>query len=112
MNMRTVICTVFFLSLFIPACHRKTVPVISERTSFPEAPAPARPVISQGGPEMIAAGKTIYDGKCNRCHDLKSTDAYTADSWKPILKRMIPMAKLNDDEAKQVSAYVLFHSKK
>jgi polyhydroxyalkanoate synthesis regulator phasin len=32
--------------------------------------------------------------------------------WDNILKSMIPKAKLNDDEAKQVAAYVMEHAKK
>ncbi|MEI9809973.1 MAG: cytochrome c [Bacteroidota bacterium] len=56
--------------------------------------------------------KTIYEGKCIRCHDMKPVDAYTPDRWTSILKSMIPKTRLNDEQARQVTAYVMANAKK
>lgn len=97
---------------FVMSCQKKAVPVIAERTQFPDAPKSTEPVINISSPEFIAAGKTLYKGKCNRCHDLKKPDAYTAERWTSILQTMIPRARLSDEQAKQVRAYVVANAKK
>lgn len=60
------------------------------------------------------AGQAIYDagGKCTKCHKPKNVGAYTPEKWTGILNKMIPKAKLNDNEAKLVTAYVMLHAKK
>jgi mono/diheme cytochrome c family protein len=58
------------------------------------------------------AGKTIYDGKCAKCHKPKDVAAYTPERWTGILNKMVPKAKLDDEETKQVTAFVMVNSKK
>jgi len=99
-------------SLFITACRRKTAPTITERTTFPESPKTVRPAIVENTPEFIAAGKAIYEVKCNRCHDLKKPIEFTTGRWSSILKTMIPRARLNDEQAKEITAYIMANAKK
>ncbi|HVZ57789.1 MAG TPA: hypothetical protein VG870_14115 [Chitinophagaceae bacterium] len=106
-------------SLFILACHKKTVP---EKTAV-QQPAPQvsqqAPVAQQSTTTQPAAtdaslaelGKTVLSTKCTKCHGLKNPGDFTAQRWDGILKSMIPKAKLTDDEAKQVTAYVLANAK-
>jgi hypothetical protein len=101
----------FVVSIFF-SCQRKTTPVITDRTSFPEAPKPTNTPLEANSPEFIAAGKVIYTGKCSRCHDMKEPSAYTAERWPSILKSMIPKAKLNTEQANQLTAYVMANTKK
>jgi mono/diheme cytochrome c family protein len=108
----SIMLSVLFLIFTLGSCHKKTVPVITARTNFPEAPKSTKPAISPATPEFIAAGKQVYEGNCNRCHDLKAPDAYTAERWDGILKSMIPKARITDDQAKQVTAYVRANAKK
>lgn len=61
--------------------------------------------------DMATAGKTIYTTRCAKCHAAKDVTAYTSERWDGILKSMIPKAHLNDDEAKQVTAYVKANAK-
>lgn len=62
--------------------------------------------------EQLAAGHTIYTTKCSKCHDAKDIAAFDIKSWKGILEDMIPKAKLNEEEAKNVTAYVMANAKK
>jgi cytochrome c5 len=56
-------------------------------------------------------GKTVYVTKCNTCHALKNPGDYTISQMNSILKAEIPKAKLNSQEADQVTAYLLANSK-
>ncbi|HEY6503355.1 MAG TPA: hypothetical protein VIZ28_05215 [Chitinophagaceae bacterium] len=96
----------------IAACHKKTVPIVSSRTDFPEPPKSTQPVTNLNTPEFIAAGKTLYGGKCNRCHDLQDPGSYNEERWALILKSMIPKARLSSEQANQVTAYVMANAKK
>ena len=100
------------LAGLILACHKKTVPEISSRTEFPPPPKSSMPSLPANSPEAIAAGKTIFETRCNRCHDLKIVDVYTAERWTTILQTMIPRARLNEEQAKQVRSYVMANAKK
>jgi cytochrome c5 len=105
--MKTTII-ILILAIVVFACHRKTVAssdniVISNKKNNETK-------ISNS--EVVSAGQTLYTSRCGRCHGLKKTENYTAQQWDNILKTMIPKAKLNDDEAKQVISYVMEHAKK
>jgi cytochrome c2 len=93
------------------ACHNKTVPEISRRKNFPAAPGSAQLPVDNS-PETIAAGKIVFETKCNRCHELKETRIYTTERLTSILRRMIPRAKLDPEQAKQVTSYVMANAKK
>lgn len=100
--------TILILAIIVFACHRKTVAssdniIISNKTDTETKVA---------NPEVASAGQTVYTNRCGRCHYLKTVQDYTTQQWTNILKSMIPKAKLNDDEAKQITAYVMEHAKK
>ena len=60
------------------------------------------------------AGKAIYDtgGKCTKCHKPKDVANYTPEKWVGILDKMVPKAKLDAEETKLVTAYVMVNAKK
>jgi mono/diheme cytochrome c family protein len=102
------IITILILTIIVLACHRKTIAssdniIISNKTNSTTKPN------SNAG--TASAGQTIYTNRCGRCHGVKKTENYTQQQWENILKRMIPKARLNDEEAKQVTAYVMEHAK-
>ena len=105
-----VICIAF--SVVMVACHKKAVPTVTTRTEVP--PPPAKPEVTT--PVFAAAdaeaGKPIYETKCARCHGAKDVTAYTTTRWEGILRSMIPKAKLDDNETRQVTAYVMVNAKK
>jgi cytochrome c5 len=105
--------TIFFACGIITlACHKKTVPEITARTEFPPAPKSSVQPTVENSPEAIAAGKILFETRCNRCHDLKVVDGYTPERWASILQTMIPRARLNEEQAKQVRSYVLANARK
>lgn len=95
----------------IIACSPKST------TSATTKPATTTPVVEKPVTEapkssdMVNAGKLVYEAKCGRCHGLKTTTHYTQERWKNILVYMIPKANLNEDEARQVTAYVNANAK-
>ena len=114
---RTSMSKKFFIPFLIlvvcsTACHNKAVPVISSRTEFPPAPKSSSQSLVENSPEAIAAGKIIFETRCNRCHDLKVIDVYTTARWTTILQTMIPRARLNEEQAKEVRSYVMANAKK
>jgi cytochrome c5 len=102
--------TLVIIAVIVFACHRRTIAssddiVISNKTNTESKKA-------IGSSEAISAGQIVYSNRCGRCHYLKTARDYTPQQWENILKSMIPKAKLNDDEAKQVTAYVMANAKK
>jgi len=107
--MKTAI-TLSIIAVLVFACHRKTVAssdsIIISNKNNTETKAPT------SSPELTSTGQSIYTNRCGRCHGLKKTENYTSQQWDNILTTMIPKARLNEEEAKKVTAYVLEHSKK
>jgi mono/diheme cytochrome c family protein len=108
--MKKIILLFCTCSIIVLACHKNTMPTVTTRTDFP--PAPKTPHLPENSPEAIAAGKTLFETRCNRCHDLKDPKGYSSERWTPILQSMIPKARLNEEQAKEVSSYVMTNSKK
>ena len=68
-------------------------------------------ITAQYSPQQLESGKTIFTGNCAKCHKLKEPESRTPEQWNKVLKRMIPKAKLSDDDGKLVRAYLIANSK-
>src|SRR5258706_2598444 len=111
MKMKKIVVS-FSGVLLILACHKRAVPEITSRTTSRPAPRSSVQPTVENSPEAIAAGKIIFETRCNCCHDLKVVDGYTPERWISILQIMTPRARLNEEQAKQVRSYVMANAKK
>jgi uncharacterized membrane protein len=97
-------------TLIFMSCHNKSVPTVATRTEQPAAPAkPAEPVVSAAD---LEAGKVVFTTKCSKCHATKPVGNWTVEGWQPILKSMIPKARLDSVQSAQVTAYVKANARK
>ena len=55
----------------------------------------------------FAAGKSIYQDKCSKCHPAFDVKSKSVDRWNEVIHPMInEKAKLNEADGKLVAAYV------
>lgn len=78
------------------SCDPKKSEVVTE----PVTAEPAMPTAD------IGEGKVVYLKSCTGCHGKKKVEDFTRKQWDNILPRMVKNAELNDDEVRQVTAYV------
>lgn len=83
------------LGTFIVSCSPKTTEVATEPVSEKEMPT-----------SDIAEGKVVLLKNCAKCHEMKPIHDYTSGQWTKILPEMIKKSRLNEEEARQITAYV------
>jgi mono/diheme cytochrome c family protein len=122
------ITTVLVLVILVFACSKKTMtttetktqgPVLEKADSETETTLVEEKSISNtpiktdpAHNDMLVAGQRVYIAYCGRCHALNPVEKFSAQRWDGILKSMIPKAKLNTEQSKQVTAYVMANAKK
>jgi hypothetical protein len=74
----------------------------SSKSSIPTVEVPKEKVLS---PEL-AEGKSLFENSCGRCHQLYNAKDYTAEQWKPIVKRMQKEANLDDAQGLKIYNYL------
>jgi mono/diheme cytochrome c family protein len=52
------------------------------------------------------AGRKVFTGKCARCHKLYEPFRYDDKAWESWMTKMRDKAKLNDDQYRQLTAYL------
>jgi len=60
---------------------------------------------------QLEEGHTIFTNSCGSCHKLKEPGSKTPEQWNKTVKRMIPRAKLSDEQGKLVRAYLIANAK-
>lgn len=90
---------IFGLTTAMIACSPKTTEVIEEKgDEYPTA--------------QIGEGQGLYVSNCAKCHDLPVIKKYSKERWQQILPKMVVKAKLTDEEADKVQAYVYWELEK
>jgi hypothetical protein len=95
------------LLFILAACHKRSVPIITSRTSQPIFTAPDTLHIVPD----IEGGLVVFTNRCSRCHGLPVTDQYTVKRWEIIMISMAPRARLDKNQTLNVTAYVKAHAK-
>lgn len=106
MNRFTTILAIAAASILMAQCTAKKT---TTTTKSPEEIVAE--VKKNYSDDQMEEGKTIFLGSCGKCHDLKEPETLTVDKWERILPRMSKKAKLEDEQAGKVRAYVLAHAK-
>ncbi len=97
-----VILTLCFALFLLFSCQKKAVPEISSRKIEPLTPKslPANFV-----PDTVA-GKSLFAGRCGRCHGLPDIPLYSSKRWDIILGSMLNRAQLSMEQGAHVTAYI------
>ncbi|MBD0331813.1 MAG: cytochrome c [Chitinophagaceae bacterium] len=102
------------LIIIVFACSKKIVPSASASSEQPKSESKVEletSIKETPSALVVEQGHIIYTTKCGRCHGLKKVNDYTAERWEVIIKKMAPKARLNDQESKQITAYVMANAK-
>ena len=59
----------------------------------------------------ITEGKSLYETKCNKCHELHNPGKYNEQQWTKYLDWMAPKAKISDDQKASIFAYLSNNAK-
>lgn len=56
---------------------------------------------------ILATGRSLFSGRCARCHALPSIADYSTDRWPEIVGQMAKRSGLKPDQSRAVLAYIL-----
>lgn len=94
------------LGLFASSCTTK------KATTSEKSPADIVAEVKKNYTEAdMNAGKILWGENCNKCHKLHDGPEFTVSKWENVLPRMSKRAKLSDDQAGKVRAYLLANAK-
>ena len=108
------IFAVLLISTIMWACHRRSVspPDIIISNKKTQQQSRDSTASTSARPDSLALGRLVYENRCGRCHELKKPELYNQVQWQSILTSMIPKARLNEEESRQVTAYLMRQAKK
>lgn len=55
----------------------------------------------------LEVGKSLYENRCNKCHDLYEPKDFTAEEWKPIMAKMQIKAKIDNAQTASIYNYIV-----
>ncbi|MEQ3661469.1 MAG: cytochrome c5 [Flavobacterium sp.] len=87
--------------VFVACTAKKAVTESTDNKNSVSLEAPIIPLTAE-----LAHGKTIFETKCGRCHDLVKPESYSKEKWTPIMNSMAKKAKISDEEKALVYNYV------
>ena len=104
---KTIVLSLMFLSaMLLTQCAKKNVPVSGLTAAEEVAEMKNKYTAAQ-----ILDGKAVYEGNCQKCHELKAPADFTVKKWDKILPGMSHKAKLTPEQAGIVRAWVITNAK-
>ena len=101
--MKYKIVLAILVALALSSCGpTKIVAMQPSDPAIPQMPMPPK----EGSAARIAEGKGMFEQRCGNCHKLFSPTDFTQTQWVPILKRMQPKARFDDEQMALVREYV------
>jgi cytochrome c5 len=87
-----------------------TKPASTSSSSEVSADAKIAEAKSKYSEAQMEEGKSLWQASCNKCHKLYDPASRTVGKWENVLPRMVKRAKLNDEQAGMVRAYLITHA--
>lgn len=106
MKKTTTILTLGIIVLFMIHCS----PKIGQEVTKGPIPS-AEQIKADFTVAQLDQGKMIWQSSCIKCHKLHEPESRTPEQWNRVLKRMIPKAKLNLNDAQLVRAHLIMHAR-
>lgn len=104
--MKQVTYILLGLSISLYACTSK------KATTSTKSPADVVAEVKKNyTADQMEEGKTLWQSSCQKCHKLYEADSRTVAKWESVLPRMSKRAKLSDDNAGKVRAYLIANAK-
>ncbi|MDQ6469109.1 cytochrome c [Flavobacterium sp. LHD-80] len=101
--MKSKILTLTAAVLLLVSCGTKKAPAAPVA---PAAPAVTETVKAKELTPELAAGKSLYENSCAKCHKLYEPTKFTKEEWQPILVRMQKKAKVDDTNMASITNYI------
>lgn len=90
------------LAITIASCStKKKVVENTKNESAIEIIEPKIPLTAE-----LAAGKSLFEAECGKCHDMPVPNHYTKEKWMPIMNSMAKKAKMTEEERDLVYNFV------
>jgi cytochrome c5 len=116
---RALICiSVFVIVVLFAQCAVKKMHFSKETTTRRGTTTPtagntkADTTATKGGAATeLADGESIFGQKCGKCHEFHEPGDFKASEWDKVLPKMVQKAKLSDEDAGKVRAWVMAGAK-
>ena len=107
------ISILFIIIIAVIGCSKKLTPAKTSTVAPPPVEEVSAVTVEEPKTAAVdlAAGKSIYEAKCGKCHALPVTTNFTSTRWIGIMDWMAPKARLSDAEKANALAYAQANAK-
>jgi mono/diheme cytochrome c family protein len=97
------------ITLLLVQCSPKSSKTVSATPATPEEKVAA--IKKEYTDAQLAEGKTIFEGNCAKCHQLKLPQNFDVPAWERIIPDMARKSHLDAQQTGLVRAYILSNAK-
>ena len=94
-------------TLFLTNCAKKTTSSVASSSANEEMKTKIKHDFTE---DQVKEGMTIFQTHCNKCHRLYEPKEESIAKWQKILPVMSQKAKLTDDQAAKLHAWVMLNA--